>query len=112
MSIPPLARRLRIARNTRGLSTEEVAVKLELTPGAIRHHENGARVPTVPMLQLYTRVYHVSADWLLTGYGKGPSDPEDITDEALQTFKEIPTGQQRAAVDVLRALAGKKASGG
>jgi len=64
------------------------------------------------MLQQYMRIYKVSADWLLTGYGKGPDDPDDLTDEALQTFKEIPTGQQRAAVDVLRALTGKKASGG
>lgn len=64
------------------------------------------------MLIIYTRIYHVSADWLLTGYGKGPEDPEDLTDEALQTFQEIPTDQQLAAVEILRALRGKKTSEG
>lgn len=63
------------------------------------------------MLHQYTRIYRVSADWLLTGHGKGPDDPEDMSDEALRTFKLIPTDQQRAAVDVLKALTGKKASG-
>lgn len=110
MSLSPLARRLRLARQAKELTVEDVASALELTPGAIRHHENDQREPTLKVLQQYCSLYRVSADWLLYGRGKGPKDPEDLTDEALRTFHEIKKERQPQALDVLRALAEKKSA--
>lgn len=71
------ADRLRQARikadfKTMRLAAASLAVEYSTYAG----HENGNRAMAIDDIILYCRRYHISADWLLTGNGRGPGGVE------------------------------------
>ena len=64
---PGLTRRLREAREARGLSIRAVARMLECSPQWITQIENGERTVSVAWLARLAGLYLVSTDWLIGG---------------------------------------------
>ena len=62
-----LSERLRQAREAAGLSQGQVAKKLELHRPTISEIEAGRRKVSAHELELFSDLYGVSAEWLLSG---------------------------------------------
>jgi transcriptional regulator with XRE-family HTH domain len=99
-----IGHRLRAARKAKGLSVATMAERLEITVGAIRHHENGTRPPSARQIALYSKAYAVSTDWIILGRGRGPGDKgADIID----IFDHIPERDRPHALEVMRTFRAK-----
>lgn len=98
-----LGNRLRSAREAKGLEPSQVAERLGITEGAVRHHENGTRNPKTATIALYSRLYAVNADWLLRGAGKGATPSDDA--EFRDLWEAIPDDQRPLALEVLKPFA-------
>jgi len=74
-----LSQRLRSARKYRGLTQEELAIKVKTTKATISNYENGHSSPHNEMLTFLADVLNVSTDYLL-GRTDDPntSDNKDI----------------------------------
>lgn len=57
--------RLRELRKSMGISQEDVADKCNSTRQTVCHYEKGIRKPSMDFIQMFCRVYGVSADYLL-----------------------------------------------
>jgi transcriptional regulator with XRE-family HTH domain len=60
-----ISRRLRQAREARGMTQAEVARAAHLEPSAVAHFESGRREPSARNLRALCRAVDVSADYLL-----------------------------------------------
>lgn len=98
-----LGNRLRSAREAKGLEPSQVAQRLGITEGAVRHHENGTRTPKSQTIALYSRLYGVSMDWIMRGAGPGPNPSEDAAFRDL--WEAIPDEQKPLALEVLKPFA-------
>ena len=67
---------LRIAalRKSRGWSQAELAARLRISPSAVGMYEQGRREPSLELLVELTRVFEVTADFLLTGAAVAEKD--------------------------------------
>ena len=59
------AARLQSARQLRGLSQSELAIKSGLQPSAVSHFENGRRAPSFDNLKALSNALDVTTDYLL-----------------------------------------------
>ncbi len=104
--------RLRIARETRGLSQGELAARAGLQPSAISHFETGARKPSFDNLRRLADALEATTDYLLgrvsemtglaTGaeklhrhYGQLTSDDREVADRMIEFLAEKARNQQR-----------------
>ena len=76
------ARRLRNARETRGLSQTALAKKIGVPPSQISHYETSDRKPALLLFSLLVSELNVSADYLLGRSEKMVATPKKLT--ALQ----------------------------
>lgn len=60
-----MGRRIRAARVNKGLKQVEVATMLEITQGSLSQYELGRTEPKASVLWKMSRLFGVSADWLL-----------------------------------------------
>lgn len=60
-----MGRRMRAARVNAGLKQVEVAMELEITQGSLSQYELGKTEPKASTLWKMSRLFGVSADWLL-----------------------------------------------
>lgn len=60
-----MGRRIRAARVNKGLKQVEVAAMLEITQGSLSQYELGRTEPKASVLWQMSRLFGVSADWLL-----------------------------------------------
>jgi transcriptional regulator with XRE-family HTH domain len=74
-----LGGRMSLARDTLGLSVEDVALLLGVEAGTLRYWENDQAEPRGDRLSLLADVLQVSLSWLLTGFGQG-ADWKDVAD--------------------------------
>ena len=73
------ARRLRNARETRGLSQTELAKKIGMQPSQISHYETSDRKPALLIFSLLAFELNVSADYLLGRSEKMLATPKKLT---------------------------------
>lgn len=74
MSISPIGGRLRLAREARGLTQEELARRVNVTASTVSKWEQGARAnPQSRAMVAVAALLGVSLDWLLLGKGRGPA---------------------------------------
>jgi transcriptional regulator with XRE-family HTH domain len=71
------ADRLRIAREHAGMSQQEAADALGITPQSISQFENGKRKPSTERIIDFCRIYHASADFML-GFVDKPNEKLQI----------------------------------
>lgn len=62
-----LAKQIKILRINAGMSQSQLAEKLNVSPSAVGMYEQGRRVPSVDLLILLARLFHVSLDYLIMG---------------------------------------------
>lgn len=107
MSRNPFPKRLKQAREARGLSQNGLAAALsiktggELTQSAVSYWESGKNLPTLDAFAALTQALGVSADWLL-GLDGGAL-PKDAQRLAKQ-LAELPPARRKAVAALLTHL--------
>jgi len=72
-----LSHRLKVARKSKKLTQEQLAIKVQTTKGTISNYENGHSTPSNEMLVLLAKTLNVTTDYLL-----------DHTDETIQLSQQ------------------------
>ncbi|MBQ8209449.1 MAG: helix-turn-helix transcriptional regulator [Clostridia bacterium] len=75
-----MGERVRIARNSRGLSREALSEMLEISPLFLGYIECGQRGMSITTLQKLCKVLNVSADYILSGADNSKNDRELLLD--------------------------------
>ncbi len=83
--------RLKHLREATGKTQMEVAKEVGLSVDTICKLEQGRRAPSVTVVDLLTRYYKTTADYIISGYG----EPKE---ESNALFENVPE-QKRAAVE-------------
>lgn len=83
-----LGTRIASLRQGRGMSQQELARRLHISPSAVGMYEQGRREPSVDTLIALSREFGVSLDYLLSGQ---PDSVEDIS--ALHRLVKSQRGQ-------------------
>ena len=97
-----LAERLKIFRESLGLTQEEFAKKLNTTQAVISNYERGARIPTADFLNRLTETFHLNINWLLTGEGPMFREKEVRKEEEPPPSRE--DSSEGLSPELLRAL--------
>ncbi len=69
-----LGARIAALRIQAGLSQAELAVRLSVSPSAVGMYEQGRREPSMDRIVALSRIFGVTADFLLTGRMLTPGD--------------------------------------
>jgi len=102
--------RLRTAREYRGLSQSELAVRSGLQPSAISHFETGARKPSFDNLRLLADALDVTTDYLL---GRVAEFKELAGADTLHRhYNALHEDDRKFADDLITHLANKSGKGG
>jgi transcriptional regulator with XRE-family HTH domain len=99
-----LGYRLRQQRDSYGLTQNEVALAVGMSPSAITQFERNKLTPTKSTLEALARFYHVAVPYLLHGTKTPdqvePRTPEEV--EALALLRRAPPKMHRALLNVMR----------
>lgn len=86
--------RLRLARETSGVSAKTVYEQLEITRAGFYHWETGKSAPSIDQLLVLCQIYRTSAGYVLTGKSEWPFD--HFTPYEYKTYL---TDQERKEVE-------------
>ena len=100
---PPFARRLRAARDLRGVSQEELAGRCSLQQPVVSQYESGARRPSFANLRRLADALEVSADYLV-GRTKTPGIAASIDDETLASYQRLTLADREIARQLIAQL--------
>lgn len=96
--------RIRSSRMAGKMSMQELADVLGKSKGNISEYEKGKYEPSAQTVIALSRVFHVSADWLLTGeeYNPkaGPAAPGNLSDTETQLLAMFRLLDERDKADV------------
>ena len=68
-----LGKRIASLRREKGMTQEELAIKLEVSPQAVSKWENGQSFPDISLIPRLAAIFGVTTDLLLTG--ENPQEP-------------------------------------
>lgn len=99
--------RIRVAREQKGYSQDELAAKLGVTKGLVSQYEGGITMPPSKRFSRLAEVLSVSEGWLLTGDDPDETNTAQTKAEqlSLHIFRSIPMEHQAAAHAILAAFA-------
>lgn len=104
-----IAERLQELRKKAGYSQEQVAEMLEISRQAISKWESGQGNPEIDNVIKLTKIYHVSADYILLGQESNPivstSEKKRLSKEAWKVIGIISIIAATAIITVLFILA-------
>lgn len=85
-------------------SEEELAIELHLEgKSAISNYENNSRGVSAEMLTQLSRLFHVSADYILNG--DSPDNLDPIVNEAIEILNNLKTDKaKKSALEMLRQI--------
>ena len=86
--------RVKILRDSKGLSQKELADKLGMTRSLVSTYENGQKMPTYGKLIKLARVFDVSTDYLLGVENESLLDLSGLKDEQLSSVKNLVAAMQ------------------
>lgn len=81
-------RNLRIQNN---LTQAQLAERFGVTTSAVSSYESGTRFPTYDTLIKYSRIFHVTTDYILGLDSKAAIDVSDLNDEEMSAIMDIIT---------------------
>lgn len=90
----PMGPRIAIARENMGMSVDELAAHLGVTPASVAAWESDQRTPRANRLQMLAGILNVSLAWLLEGR----------EDRRMARGGAVTLDEVRARVDAARAL--------
>lgn len=96
--------RIKKLRTDAGFTQEELAIELHLEgKSAISNYENNSRGVSAEMLTQLSRLFHVSADYILNG--DSPDNLDPIVNEAIEILNNLKTDKaKRSALELLRQI--------
>lgn len=89
-----LANRIMLLRRAMGLSQQQLAQKLSISPSALGMYEQSRRTPSLDLLIAMSQIFNVSLDYLITGSEFTP-DPTAPAPKKLPTCPCCPYFYQR-----------------
>lgn len=94
--------RIKLVRESNGLSLTKFADILGLTVAAVSYYESGKRVPSNSVLVAISKEFHISYAWLKTGEGpmEDPMPDDGSLDRLTETYRSLPD-RLRSLVDAL-----------
>lgn len=89
---------------TDAFTQEELAIELHLEgKSAISNYENNSRGVSAEMLTQLSRLFHVSADYILNG--DSPDNLDPIVNEAIEILNNLKTDKaKKSALEMLRQI--------
>ena len=96
--------RIKKLRTDAGFTQEELAIELHLEgKSAISNYENNSRGVSAEMLMQLSRLFHVSADYILNG--DSPDNLDPIVNEAIEILNNLKTDKaKKSALAMLRQI--------
>ena len=95
--------RIKKLRTDAGFTQEELAVRLHLEgKSAISNYENNSRGVSAEMLTQLSRLFHVSADYILNG--DMPDNLDPVVNEAIETVSNKNAESAKMSIRVLNKL--------
>lgn len=96
--------RIKKLRTDAGFTQEELAIELHLEgKSAISNYENNSRGVSAEMLMQLSRLFHVSADYILNG--DSPDNLDPIVNEAIEILNNLKTDKaKKSALEMLRQI--------
>ncbi|HAU33154.1 MAG TPA: XRE family transcriptional regulator [Lysinibacillus sp.] len=87
--------RLKIARKSKKLTQEQLALKIQTTKGTISNYENGYSTPSNEMLVLLAKTLNTTTDYLLGNTDDpSPISQTDKDETEFQAFANDPSLQK------------------
>jgi transcriptional regulator with XRE-family HTH domain len=84
-----IGERIKYLRKLQGLTTEQLADVIGMKKGSVSSYENNRYDPSAKTIVSICKQFDVSADWLLTGEGRGPKEEAPpLDDEAKEKIKK------------------------
>lgn len=100
-----IGRRLREAREKRGLTQVVAASRLGIVQPTLYAYESGARTPPLRFLQKAAKLYGVRACWVLEGDEAETVGGADLDPIAVSALRELPhVAQRRLMLDIWPAM--------
>lgn len=96
-----LGAKVKKLRITNGLTQEDVAKALDVTPGYISNVENGRNLMTLKMLSYYAELTGVSLDYL-AGSVDEKYQATALDNEIMQIIKELSVEDKEKIISTLR----------
>jgi transcriptional regulator with XRE-family HTH domain len=103
-SQPIFPRRLRAAREMRGLSQAELAERTRLQQAAVSHYEGGTRRPSLRNLRRLSEGLEVTIDYLV-GRSNTPEPRPSSDDPIFRDFERLSFADRELARDLVAQLA-------
>ena len=96
--------RIKKLRTDAGFTQEELAIELHLEgKSAISNYENNSRGVSAEILTQLSRLFHVSADYILNG--DSPDNLDPIVNEAIEILNNLKTDKaKKSALEMLRQI--------
>lgn len=96
--------RIKKLRTDAGFTQEQLALELHLEgKSAISNYENNSRGVSAEMLTQLSRLFHVSADYILNG--DSPDNLDPIVNEAIEILNNLKTDKaKKSALEMLRQI--------
>lgn len=79
--------KLKALRNENGLTQTQVAKRLGVAVSAVSSYESGVRYPSYSVLIKFSRMYHVTTDYLLGIKSKEMVDISDLSEDDKAVVK-------------------------
>lgn len=99
------AKRLRMLRESRGLSRQQIADDLGMPKSTYTHYEDGSNEPRISVIVAFAQYFGISIDWLLGAGEYSKSPPPDTKWEALRKELEtLPESEVRELMMYVRFL--------
>jgi len=85
------------------LTQRRLAAELHMSTSTLTNYVNNLREPDFSTLKLFAAYFNVSIDYLLDYHPKQGAN--QIEDELLLAFRQLPPEQQRVSVEQMKAAA-------
>lgn len=102
MDLCAIGARIKVARERAGLTQEDLAAELEMSPTHISVLERGVKAPKLETLVKIANTLHVSTDTLLQDVVLYAAD--GIASELSSTISGLPKRDQERILNAVRAL--------
>lgn len=103
-------KRLKAARQLRGLSQADLAERTGLPPSAVSHYETGTRRPSFTNLRRLAEAMEVTTDYLV-GRSKRPDGADPSDEPLMRDFERLSLDDRRLARELVANLARRSPKG-